>query len=391
MGSKFVTEEEESIFFLPIMQLDSILLDMGNALLYQQIAEHFRQEILNGNLKPGDRLPSLRDMTRQWNCAVSTAQRAYHELAKQGLVTSRAGQGTKVAETLPGITETPLRRAALIHKAESFLLEVIAAGYSPPEVENAVRQALDRWRTLEQNEIPADPQIVRFAGSHDLVIAWLAGYFPEISPGFTLELEFSGSLGGLIALAENKSEIAGCHLWDEESKTYNLAYVHRLLPNQRVAVQTLAHRRLGLIIPKGNPQEIKELKDLTRPETRFANRQPGSGSRVWLDAHLRKLSLPVDQIKGYDEPNMTHLEVALAVAEGRSDVGLGLEAAAHSYDLDFIPLTMEQYDLIIPVDRTELPPVKKLMDWFIGSGAKEEIGKFAGYDTENTGKILWLE
>jgi putative molybdopterin biosynthesis protein len=279
----------------------------------------------------------------------------------------------------------------LIHKAESFLLEVITAGYSPPEVESAVRQALDRWRTLKQNEDPNDPQTVRFAGSHDLVIAWLASNFPHISPGCNLEPRFSGSLGGLIALAENKSEIAGCHLWDEESNSYNLAYVRRLLPNQRVAVQTLAHRRLGLIVPKENPQEIKDLGDLSRSEIRLANRQPGSGSRVWLDAHLRKLSLPTDQIKGYDEPKMTHLEVALAVAESKSDVGLGMEAAAHSFDLDFIPLTMEQYDLIIPADRSELPPVKKLMDWLTKPEAKEEINKFVGYDTNNTGKILWLE
>jgi DNA-binding transcriptional regulator YhcF (GntR family) len=60
---------------------------MDKTPLYQQIAESVRQEILYGDLRPGDRLPSIRDMAARWDCTLGTAQRAYQELAQQGIVT----------------------------------------------------------------------------------------------------------------------------------------------------------------------------------------------------------------------------------------------------------------------------------------------------------------
>jgi molybdate-binding protein/DNA-binding transcriptional regulator YhcF (GntR family) len=363
---------------------------MADNYLYQQIAENIRQEIFSGNLKPGDRLPSLRNMASQWNCTVGTVQKAYQELSRQGLVISHAGQGTKVANAMPDHAETPLRRAALVHRAESFLLEVFATGYSPSEAESAVSQALDRWRILETTESTPPPRKVRFSGSHDLFISWLAGNFFEVAPGFDFQVEFVGSLGGLIALAEGRTELAGCHLWDQESDTYNLPFVRRLLPGQKMAVQTLAHRRLGLILPKGNPNQVTGLEDLMRPELSFINRQPGSGSRVWLDANLQETGLQADQINGYRNEKRTHLEIALAIAEHEADLGLGLEAAADRYGLDFLPLTLERYDLIIPAKSTDNPPVRNLMDWLTGEKAKVEIAKFMGYDSHQTGRLVWI-
>jgi len=121
---------------------------MDEVFIYRQITEKIRQDILSGALHPGDRLPSVREMSRTWNCTIGTVQRAYQELAHHGLVTSRAGQGTRVVDRLPLAlqAETPLRRAALVHRAEAFLLEVLSTGYQIAEIEIAVQQALDRWR-----------------------------------------------------------------------------------------------------------------------------------------------------------------------------------------------------------------------------------------------------
>ena len=364
---------------------------MEEIYLYQQIVASIRQDIFNGNLNSGDRLPSMREMTSQWDCTVGTVQRAYKELARQGLVISRAGKGTKVVEKLPYEDQIPLRRVALIHRAESFLLEVLTLGYTSPEIEDALRQALDRWRILTKEASFPPSQTLRFAGSHDLVVTWLASYFTEISPGFNLKLQFSGSLGGLIALREGKAELAGCHLWDEEGDTYNLPFVRRLFPGRRMALVTLAHRRIGLILPKRNPMQLEGLDDLIRPGLRFANRQEGSGSRVWLDANLHKAGISTDQIQGYKNEKVTHLEVALAVAEAEIDVGLGLEAAAQSFGLDFIPLNLERYDLVIQAQSIELPPVRKLMDWLTSPEAKVVITKFGGYETQETGQLVWVE
>jgi putative molybdopterin biosynthesis protein len=358
--------------------------------LYKQIAENFRQEILTGQLRPGDRLPSVREVSEDWNCTVGTVQHAYRELARQGLVTSRAGQGTKVVEGAPILDETPLRRAMLVHRAEAFLLEVLTAGYSVDEVERAVRQALDRWRLPEKETVIQEGKTLRFAGSHDLAITWLASHFPEISPGYTLQLNFSGSLGGLIALAEGKADLAGSHLWDEESDSYNVPFVRRLFPGKRVALVNLAHRRLGLIVPTGNPAKITGLVDLVRKGLRFVNRQPGSGTRVWLDASLRKVNVKADEIQGYDLEKMTHSAVAQVVAEGQADVGFGLEAAALSFGLDFVFLTHDRYDLVMLAAAMNQTPVQACLRWLRDPQTHRIIEKLGGYDAKDSGQVEWV-
>jgi putative molybdopterin biosynthesis protein len=317
-------------------------------------------------------------------------QRAYQELARQGLVVSHAGQGTRVVDNLPSHNETPLRRAALIHRAEAFLLEVLTAGYAPADVEEAVRQALERWRVVSLAASAPAGEVLHFAGSHDLAVARLASYFSEILPGYSLLLNFTGSLGGLIALVEGKADLAGCHLWDEETDTYNLPFVRRLLPGQKVALVTLAHRQIGLIVPPGNPSGITGLADLARPGLRFINRQSGSGTRVWLDAMLRRQGIQAAAILGYHDERITHSEVANAVAEGQADIGLGLEGAARPYGLGFIPLTLEQYDLVVPALQFDSPPLQALIQWIHSPAARQAISSMAGYNTDHTGELNWI-
>jgi putative molybdopterin biosynthesis protein len=364
---------------------------MEETYLYHQIASSIRKRILQGELQPGDRLPSVREMTLQWNCTIGTVQRAYQELAGQRLVTSRAGQGTHVVENIPIQDDTGLRRAALVHRAEAFLLEALTSGHTVEEVEDAVRQALERWRLISQQVYAPAANLLRFTGSHDPVIAWLATHFGKIAPGFALQLSFAGSLGGLIALAEGKADLAGCHLWDQESDTYNAAFVRRVLPGKRTALVTMAHRRLGLILPAGNPAGIKGLADLASGKIRMINRQAGSGTRVWLDADLRRLGIAPENILGYSDEKMTHSDVARLVAEGEAEAGIGLEAAAMSYHLDFILLTRERYDLVIPNENFSTPAVQNLIGWLKGKEAWDLFINLGGYEAQDSGAVEWIE
>ena len=125
---------------------------MDQPTLYHRIADSIRQDILEGRLQPGDRLPSIRELTRAWNCTLGTVQRAYQELAQQGLVVSQAGKGTHVAGRSTRASSRrsgPLRRAGLVHRAEAFLLEVLTAGFDLPEIQQAIDLALDRWRAVQ--------------------------------------------------------------------------------------------------------------------------------------------------------------------------------------------------------------------------------------------------
>ncbi len=364
--------------------------------LYQKIVAAIRQDVLAGRLSPGERLPTVRQTAAEWNCTVGTVQRSYAELARQGLVVSRSGQGTHVVDKPLTQDETPLRRALLVHRAEAFLLETLTAGYTPSEVESALRLALDQWRAISASPQPSEEGVLRFAGSHDLALSWLAAHFPTddssaVVPRFTLQLGFTGSLGGLIALQQGRADLAGCHLWDEATDGYNAPFVRRLLPGQRVALLTLAYRRQGLILPSGNPLGITSLQDLARPGLRFANRQPGSGTRVWLDAALRRLGIDVSRIQGYDQELLTHSDVARAVAEGQADVGLGLETAALAFGLDFILVLTEPYDLVIPAENLTLPGIRRLCSWLGSVQARQALTELGGYETAHTGDLAWVE
>ena len=59
---------------------------------YEQVAEHYRQEIRRGALSAGDELPSTRNLAVQWDIAKSTAQRALDVLKGEGWIESRPGK-----------------------------------------------------------------------------------------------------------------------------------------------------------------------------------------------------------------------------------------------------------------------------------------------------------
>ncbi|MFJ5924552.1 GntR family transcriptional regulator [Kitasatospora sp. NPDC092948] len=65
---------------------------------YEEIADELRQRIERGELRPGDRVPSTREITRRWNVAMATATKVLAELRGQGLVRAVPGVGTVVAE-----------------------------------------------------------------------------------------------------------------------------------------------------------------------------------------------------------------------------------------------------------------------------------------------------
>ena len=245
--------------------------------LYAKVADSIRKDILEGIFKPGDALPTVRELTKTWECTPGTIQRAYHELTQQGLIISRPGKGTQVLSAPSHQIETPLRKAALIHQAESFLLEAMNSGHSPNDIEQAVRIALDRWRKVDTGPTEKPGRIIRFTGSHDLAITWLAAHFNDIVPGHVLELTFNGSLNGLMTLAEGKADMAGCHLWDADTDTYNTAYIKKIFPNKVMASLVLCQRKIGLIVQDRNPLKINGLEDLTKTGVLF--HQPAI--RVW--------------------------------------------------------------------------------------------------------------
>lgn len=362
---------------------------MAQDYLYLQIAASIRQQILARELAAGEQIPSVRAMAARWGCTIGTVQRAYETLAEQGLVASRPGQGTRVIAAQPAQEGEPLRRAALVHRAEAFLLEALTQGYSQGEIEQAVQLAWDRWRVLDQTPVAPEPAL-RFVGSHDPALVLIAAHFIKIEPAHSPDLRFAGSLGGLLALAEGKADLAGIHLWDEESRSYNAPFVRHFFVGRRVALLTLAQRQLGLMSSPALPTPPTDLREVADNALRFVNRQPGSGTRVWLDAQLQQLGIEPERLTGYQNEVATHTDVASTIAEGQADVGLGVAAAATAYGLAFKPLAEEPYDLAIPAELWDTPAIQALARWLPTPEAHTLLSTLNGYNLAQTGQVTWV-
>jgi len=385
----------------------------SETLIYLEIAEAIRRLIVSGELKPGDQLPVIREQAKIWHCTPGTVSRAYAQLAEEGLVSGRRGAGTRVTESALHAAPTTWRWAALVNRADRYLLDALSNGHSPAQAEAALSLAVSRWQDLQGTRVPpskpeaqpghisgeaastlsagAAKSLLRFVGSHDLVIEALPRLLAQRRAAFSLSLEYIGSLGGLMALARGDADLAGIHLWDAATDTYNAPFVQRVLPNRGVILLTLFHRSLGLIVPAENPQQVHGLSDLSRPEITFVNRQAGSGTRVWLDAQLRELGIAHETIAGYAQTESTHLAVAHAVAEGKATTGLGIAAAAASLGLGFVPLTQERYDLVFPEEVWNSAAVQSLIETIRSPEFRQLVVQRGGYDLKATGQETWLE
>jgi len=234
---------------------------------------------------------------------------------------------------------------------------------------------------------PSEIQKTIFAiGSHDLTLDILAQFLT----GHDRRLASAnvGSLGGLMALRRGEAHLAGAHLLDPESGQYNLPYIRQYLPDQPVRVVALVGRTQGLLLPKGNPKGIRGLADLKRDDIFFVNRQRGAGTRLLLDYHLKQIDIQSQEIAGYEHEEYTHLAVAVSIASGRADCGLGIEAAAHALGLDFIPLFSERYDLIIPKIYAESELLIPLFDILEDPDLRRIVSERPGYDVDLMGKVI---
>ncbi len=249
-------------------------------------------------------------------------------------------------------------------------------------------------RVLLFSEVTRVPELI-VMGSHDYVLERI---ILSICHSKSVKIVNVGSLNGILAVAEGRADVAGTHLLDPESSEYNLPYIRRLGLSSRVILVRGYIREVGLIIAKGNPKGIKGIRDLLRSDIVMVNRNRGSGTRTLLDLKLRNLAKELNvsfnelvrRIRGYSYEVHTHTAVAAAVAQGRADVGLGIRYAAELYNLDFIRLGNEIYDIVISKDSMNSKYMSKLLQYLRSSEFRRLLNEFKGYSThKDTGKIIY--
>jgi molybdopterin molybdotransferase/putative molybdopterin biosynthesis protein len=188
-------------------------------------------------------------------------------------------------------------------------------------------------------------------GSHcmglDAVLSELA------SRGMTVKTIWVGSQGGLVAAGRGECDLAGVHLLDPVTDTYNAPF----LPEGVRLVRGYG-RMQGLVYRPGDCRfEGRGVYDavesaLADPSCMMVNRNRGSGTRVLIDALIGNR-----KPQGFAVEVRSHHGVGSAIAQGRADWGVAIAQVASAYGLAFTPIRAECFDFAVPAARWDRPPV----------------------------------
>ena len=197
-------------------------------------------------------------------------------------------------------------------------------------------------------------------------------------------------MGGIMAIRRGEAHAAGCHLLNTENGVYNISFMKKYFPRGGVKLVRCVGRQQGMMVAKGNPLNIQKFADIAKPGVRYVNRQKGSGTRILTDYLCKQENVDAAAVYGYDREELTHTSVAAQIVSGSADAGMGIYSAAKLYDLDFIPICIEEYDLIIPDHAWETPMVRQLIATLKSDAFKEKILSLGGYTVEAPGELIEL-
>ncbi|MGG0643033.1 helix-turn-helix transcriptional regulator [Sporosarcina gallistercoris] len=248
--------------------------------------------------------------------------------------------------------------------------------FVPKEASNP---PLSQPRTLQQVII----------SGQDVVLDLLANAITATSRNYRTLRAHTGSLNNLFSLIQGESDIVSTHLFDGDTGSYNIPYIRRILIGREFTVVHLLSRSAGFYVQSGNPKNITSWRDLNRSDLQIVNRELGSGIRVLMDERLRLEGVLPKTISGYRNIEMTHLAVASKVAAGEADVGVGIEKMTDLVNVDYIPMTVEQYDLVMLKHEDNITLRETVLDILQSESFKKELATLNGYDFSRMGQILY--
>ncbi|HEX3550000.1 MAG TPA: molybdopterin biosynthesis protein [Candidatus Elarobacter sp.] len=282
------------------------------------------------------------------------------------------------------LVATPLRRGAGVITSLSRANVLLTI---PRFSEGARAGARLRARALRP---PAQIERTLLAiGSHDVALDALGGRLAE--HGIELVSAHVGSIAGLAALRERSAHLAGTHVLDPVTGTYNDAAVQRYGPAEPVALVRLAEREQGLLVARGNPLGIASVADLARRRARYVNRQADAGTRILFDVLLARAGIAPGRIDGYERVEFSHLAVAQLIASGSADAGMAIRAAARAFGLDCVFVAWEPYELALPASSLRLPRIAEAVALLRDPALRAEIEALGGYDCTHAGDVRIVE
>ncbi|WP_454917871.1 substrate-binding domain-containing protein [Xanthobacter sediminis] len=279
--------------------------------------------------------------------------------------------------------------AALLRVKERKVYDLVSAGTLPfRKVTGKLlfpRKDIESWLGTETDAaegedeaLPEAPRPLVVAGGHDPLLEWA---LRESRSG--IAAFFDGALDGVERAAAGGCIAAGLHIPDADG--WNVALVAARFGRAPWVLLEWARRARGLMSRPDLPRAPACLRDVRG--LRFQQRQPEAGSELVLDRLLKAEKMARADLMAVDTIERSETDLAMAIAGGRADVGLGIEAAARQFNLDFVPLVEERFDLLIWRRAYFDPPFQKLMAFCRTPALAARAEALGGYDLSGFGTV----
>jgi excisionase family DNA binding protein len=257
------------------------------------------------------------------------------------------------------------------------------------------KQLIDQWVLAHTNNIPpperdrpTDDELLIITGSNDILLERLIFQYNQKYPGQFAAFGNMGSMGGIQTLKGRNCDIATSHLIQEDEQEYNFAFID-LEFDPPPAVVNFCRREQGLLLPPGNPRNIRQIADLAQQGIKIVNRALGTGTRLLLDRELQKAGIKGETIHGYNDIVGSHMSVGIEILQGKVDAGPAIRPVASLLGLDFLPLRWERYDFLINKERFFAKIVQNFLGLLNEPFFKKTAATIVGYDISTTGQIVY--
>jgi putative molybdopterin biosynthesis protein len=230
----------------------------------------------------------------------------------------------------------------------------------------------------------SDTPVINLYASHGYAVALL----PKLVNELQLNIQYMPSVEGIAAVERGECQVAGFHLPTQLAGSEIYANFKELLANPQLRVIRFITRQQGLMVTAGNPKQIRSLKDLSRDDVRFVNRQVGSGTSALLEELLKREQVDAKQIRGFTTREFTHSAIAAYVASGMADTGLGVEPPARQFSLDFIAVASEHYLLICLEETLANPAMQRFLSDIRSERFTDSVGTLPGYSCDHSGEVI---
>lgn len=194
-----------------------------------------------------------------------------------------------------------------------------------------------------------------------------------------------GSGLSLAMLSLEEADVAGIHLYDPQTGSYNEPYLERFWLRDKVA--RLGGYERQLVMAYGERVRARSLDEILKAllsgELRLANRNRGSGTRILIDHLLeqagKKVGADPRRVRGYEKEHYTHEEVARSIASGDADAGLLLRCVADEHDLPWMHVAWERYEYYALKSRAGGEGVQRLKQILESSWLDDTLSSKPGY------------